>query len=211
MKDYSREQYLNEWHNPNDGAQISSAALLAMGQHVPVRAPPPIEKVPLNVSLIQDPKSMNYNPYGSQENRRSLREINPSNVDGQKLVEDQFVKPTYKAERSPSHYKDLWEIKNPIGKRVNGSKNNSTMFMMEDNSTPLVPPAHQGAHTAGSVRATPIGQKGKKQFMGASSSYTNLISGHYGQDKPDALNIKPYAKIMKPTGRPPLHSQSIQY
>lgn len=87
--------------------------------------------------------------------------------------------------------------------------------MKEDNYTPLVPPSHSGSVTAGSVRGTPLGQKGKKQYMNASSSYSNLISGHYGQDKPDyALekNMKPYSKIMKPAvGRPPLHSQSIQY
>lgn len=148
-----------------------------------------------------------------------MREINPSSVDGQKLFENRFAKPTAHAvERSPSHYKELWEMKNPVGKRVNGSKNNSTMFMMEDNSTPLVPPSHSGSQTAGSVRGSPTGytplhQKGKKQYMGQSSSYGNLITGNYGEDKPDyALerNLKPYAKIMKPAlgmgGRPPLHS-----
>ena len=129
-----------------------------------------------------------------------MREINPSNTDGQKLVENRFAKPM--ADRSQTHYKELWELKNPVGKRVNGSKNNSTMFMMENNSTPLVPPSHSGSLTAGSVRGgasgyTPLQQKGKKQYMGASSSYTNLISGNYGMDKPDGAlerNMKPYAK-----------------
>lgn len=65
MKDYSRDQYLNEWSNPTDDrGMVSSVALQAMGQQVPTRAAPPIERVPMNVSLIQDPKSMGYNPYG---------------------------------------------------------------------------------------------------------------------------------------------------
>ena len=66
MKDYSRDQYLNEWSNPSDGGLVSSVALQAMGQQVPARAAPPIERVPMNVSLIQDPKLMAWNPYGEQ-------------------------------------------------------------------------------------------------------------------------------------------------
>lgn len=130
----------------------------------------------------------------SQSQRRSLRELRPSKIDSQRMVENQFQKPT--GGRSP---KDLAHLYFQAGegrappRRVGSNRNYSSQERVYGLD------AAQALATADQARSqdpNAAGQGGKRQFNGRNNSTRNLFTGNYGHEKDDHLASlnKPYSK-----------------
>lgn len=127
--------------------------------------------------------------------RRSLRELRPSKIDSQRMVESQFQKPT--GGRSPKHLDHLYfkagEGRAP-GRRVAANKNYSSQERVYGLDYT------QSLASADQARATDPNapfQGGKRQFNGRNNSTRNLFTGHYGHEKDDHQ-----AGVNKPYGKP---------
>lgn len=191
-KDFSRDPQRLDWADPSSG-QFSRAALLAQGHQLPPLPRPRVQPYPKHVSLIQDPQFMEHQA-DSQAQRRSLRELRPSRIDSQRMVENQFQKPT--GGRSPKELAHLYfqagEGRAPA-RRVGPNKNYSSQERVYglDYAQDLA-----SADQARGQEPGAPGQAGKRQFNGRTNSTRNLLTGHYGheQEGQRASMNKPYSK-----------------
>ena len=145
----------------------------------------------MGLSITQDPAFLNWKPESYRNQAKINRLDKKHNVRGQAAFDEQYQKPM--KEKSPEHLDKLFlkGVTTKAPSRVLANKNYSELVNIMNEENKGLEQVYEDMY------------KGKKSLPASNKSITNLISGNYGMDPYNRveMQMKPYSRAFR--GRRP--------